>query len=174
MSAHQNHHEEALQLADQGRYAQAYDAIALHLEKAPDDGEVHNDAGVILHCLNRSQEGIAHLERAREISGDTADIVWNLVEAYLTEADIDAAKPLLELMEANGTINFDVLNRAANILLNENRLPEAKEMLERSLRLCPEQEILRPMLQVIESRMQAPTPECDNTFMPIEIPEFPQ
>ncbi len=58
MPAQANHYEEALQLADQEQYQQAYDAIALHLEQAPDDAEVLNDTGVILHCLNRSQESI--------------------------------------------------------------------------------------------------------------------
>ena len=157
MPTQTNHYEAALQLADEGQYQQAYDSIALHLEQAPDDGEVLNDTGVILHCLNRSRESIAHLTRAREISGDAPDIIWNLVEAHLTEANIEAVKPLLQLMEANGTISFDVLNRAANILINEEKLSEAKDLLEWSLRLCPEQTILEPMLTIIESKMQQPS-----------------
>jgi hypothetical protein len=63
----------------------------------------------------------------------------------------------LQLMEANGTISFDVLNRAANILLNEERLSEAKDLLEWSLRLCPEQEILEPMLTIIECKIEQPS-----------------
>ena len=174
MSAHSNHYEEALQLADRGQYQQAYDAIALHLAQAPNDGEAQNDTGVILHCLNRSQESIAHLTRARELSGDTPDIIWNLVEAYLTEADLEAARPLMQLMEANGTISFDVLNRAANILLNEDKLAEAKDMLQWSLRLCPEQaEVLNPMLQVIESKMVETSVETINSVVSIQAPEIP-
>jgi len=170
MPAPSNHYEEALQLADQGQYQRAYDTIALHLEQEPNDAEVLNDTGVILHCLNRSQESIAHLTRAREIDGDTPDIIWNLVEAYLTEADIESARPLLQLMEANGTINFDVLNRAANILLNEDKLTEARDLLEWSLRLCPEQEILIPMLEIIESKLQQPTEETGQPAEQISVP----
>ncbi len=173
MPAQANHYEEALQHADQGQYQQAYDAIALRLEQTPDDAEVLNDTGVILHCLNRSQESIAHLTRAREISGDAPDIIWNLVEAYLTEADIEAVKPLLQLMDANGTISFDVLNRAANILLNEDRLSEAKDMLEWSLRLCPEQEILEPMVQILQCKMEQPAEEAYKTSEPAFTPEIP-
>jgi len=171
MSTQTNHYEEALQLADQGQYQQAYDAIALHLEQTPDNAEVLNDTGVILHCLNRSKESIAHLTRAREISGDTPDIIWNLVEAYLTEADIEAAKPLMQLMEANGTISFDVLNRAANILLNEDRLAEAKDMLEWSLRLCPQQEILEPMVQIIDCKIQQASEETSDASESAFTPE---
>jgi len=173
MSAPANHYEEALQLADQEQYQQAYEAIALHLEQAPDDAEVLNDTGVILHCLNRSQESISHLTRAREINGDAPDIIWNLVEAYLTEANIEAAKPLLQLMAANGTINFDVLNRAANILLNEDRLAEAQDMLEWSLRLCPEQEILEPIVEIIQYKIQQASEETSEASESVCAPEIP-
>jgi len=49
-------------------------------------------------------------------------------------------------------LNVDVLNRAANIFLNKNDKAGAMEMLLRSLRISPQQEILLPMIKVIRSK----------------------
>jgi hypothetical protein len=51
-----------------------------------------------------------------------------------------------------GILNVDVLNRTANIFLEQNNKANAIEILLRSLQSWPNQEILKPMLEVIRSK----------------------
>jgi len=150
-----NYYQRGLELAEAGRYQEALVCIEGHLRTAPDDVQALNDAGAILHCLGRSDEAINHLVQARDLSrsaGADAEIVWNLVEAYLADGRANEAMPLFDDMQRWGVLNVDVLNRTANVFLNQENKADAIETLLRSLQLAPEQEILRPMIEVIRSK----------------------
>ena len=148
-----DYYQRGLELAEAGRYQEALACIEGHLRTAPDDVQALNDAGAILHCLGRSDEAIKHLVQARNLStGVDAEIVWNLVEAYLADGRANEATQLFDDMERMGILNVDVLNRTANVFLNQDKLADAIETLLRSLQLAPEQEILRPMIEVIRSK----------------------
>ena len=146
-------HAKAVDLAESGKYQEALDMMEQHLDESPDDPEALNDAAVLLHCLDRSDMAVEYLERARQLSQDSPEIIWNLVEAYLAEAEADQARPLFDLMEKAGILNIDVLNRAANVFLNQGHLERAMEILQWSLRLDPGQELLKPMIEVIRHKM---------------------
>ncbi len=145
-------YEKGLQLAGAGRYQDALVYMREHLRTSPQDAQILNDTGAILHCLGRSDEAIEHFIRARSLRKFSAEIVWNLVEAYLAVGKANEAVPLFDDMERMNVLNIDVLNRAANVFVNQNNKAGAIETLLRSLRLCPNQEILQPMLQVIRSK----------------------
>ncbi|HUV65119.1 MAG TPA: glycosyltransferase [Sedimentisphaerales bacterium] len=147
-----NLYEKGLQLAGAGRYQDALACMREHLRTSPQDAQILNDIGAILHCLGRSDEAIDHFLRARSLRKDSPEIVWNLVEAYLAVGKANEAASLFDDLERMNVLNVDVLNRAANIFLNQNNKAGAVETLLRSLRLCPGQEILQPMLQVIRSK----------------------
>ncbi len=147
-----NHYEQGLRLAEAGQYQQALACMQEHLLIAGDDAQVLNDTGAILHCLGRSVEAIDHLVKARNLQNDSAEIVWNLVEAYLAVGRANEAIKLFDDMDQMNVLNLDVLNRAANIFLNQDNKAGAIEMLLRSLQICPDQEILRPMVEVIRSK----------------------
>lgn len=142
-------HAKAVELAEAGKYQEALDVIEQHLDEAPDDVEALNDAAVLLHCLDRSDMAVEYLVRARQLSQDNPEILWNLVEAHLAEAQAQQVRPLFDLMDKAGILNIDVLNRAANVFLNQGHLEQAMEMLEWSLRLDPRQEVLKPMIEII-------------------------
>jgi len=148
-------HGKAVKLAEAGKYQDALDVIEQHLDESPDDAEALNDAAVLLHCLDRSDMAVEYLERARQLDPGHPEMVWNLVEALLAEAEADKARPLFDAMDKVGILNIDVLNRAADIFLNQGKLAAAVEMLEWSLRLEPGQEILKPMIEVIRHKMTA-------------------
>jgi len=149
MDASSDNYQRGLELAEAGRYEEALACIEQHLQRVPEDAEALNDTGAILHCLGRSAEAIGHLLRARNLQGNCAEIVWNLVEAYLADGQASEAAQLFQDMERLGILNADVLNRTANIFLNQDNKADAIELLLHSLQLWPEQEILEPMMQVI-------------------------
>jgi Flp pilus assembly protein TadD len=146
-------HEKAITLAEAGKHQEAFELIDAYLQQSPDDSEATNDAGVILHCLDRSADAVEYLKRARGLDGKNPEITWNLVEAYLAEGRADEAKMLLGELEQNELVHVDILNRAADIFINENKLADALEMLEWSLRLQPKQEILEPICEVVRHKL---------------------
>jgi len=146
-----NIYHRGLELAEAGDHQQALICIQQHLRNEPDDAEALNDAGAILHCLGRSAEAIEHLEKAGRIRGDSPEIIWNLAEAYLAAGTADKVLTLFDQMEQSSILNPDILNRTANVLLEQNNKADAVEILLRSLRVWPDQRVLAPMLDVIKT-----------------------
>lgn len=153
LRANSNHHQKSLELAEAGKYQEALACIQEHLCTAPDDAQALNDAGAILYCLGRSGEAIDHFVKARNLQGDCADILWNLVEGYLAVGRVKEAVQLFDDMERMGILKAEVLNRAANAFLAQDNKAGAIEILQRSLEISPEQKILQPMIEVIRSKM---------------------
>ena len=147
-----NHYQRGLQLAEAGRYQDALVCMQEHLRTAPEDAQALNDTGAILHCLGRSNEAIDHFVKAQRHLNDSAEIVWNLAEAYLATGRANEAMQLFDKMQQMGVLNADVLNRTANVFLDQNNKADAVEMLLRSLHISPNQEILEPIIQVILSK----------------------
>jgi glycosyltransferase involved in cell wall biosynthesis len=145
-------YEKAMEFAEAGRYQEALCCVEEHLRVEPNDAQALNDAGVILHCLGRSSEAINSLVQARNLRGDCAEIVWNLAEAYLAEARAEEAVELFDDMERMSLLNVDLLNRTANIFLNQGDKTRAIEVLLRSLQLWPNQKIIEPMVEVIRAQ----------------------
>ncbi len=148
-----NDYQKALELAEIGRHEEALGYIQEYLSSSPNDAEALNDVGAILHCLDRSDEAVKCLVKARNLQPDSAEIIWNLSETYLAVGKATEAMELFDDMDRMGILNADVLNRTAEVLLNEGNLVDALEILHRSLELSPDQEILQPMIEVIRHRM---------------------
>ncbi len=146
------HYERGLELAEAGKYQEALACMQEHLRTTGVNAQVLNDTGAILYCLGRSDEAIEHFVKALSHQEDSAEIVWNLVEAYLAVGKANEAMQLFDNMEQMGISNVDVLNRTANIFLEQNNKANAIEILLRSLQSWPDQEILKPMLEVIRSK----------------------
>jgi len=147
-----NYYEKGLELAESGKHQEALACMQEHLRTISGNAQVLNDTGAILHCLGRSDEAIEHFVKALSHQGDSTEIVWNLVEAYLAVGKANEAMQLFDDMERLGILNVDVINRAANIFLEQNNKADAIEILLRSLRTWPNQEILKPMIKVIRSK----------------------
>ncbi|MFA5238924.1 MAG: tetratricopeptide repeat protein [Phycisphaerae bacterium] len=148
-----NNYQKALELAEISKYEKALGYIQEHLSSSPNDAEALNDAGTILHCLGRPEEAVKYLIKARNLQPDSAEIIWNLSETYLADGKANKAMELFDDMDRMGILNADVLNRTAEVLLNEDNLTDALEMLHRSLELSPNQEILQPMIEIIRHKI---------------------
>jgi len=147
-------YERGLQLAEEGKHAEALEHICAHLTEHPADSQALNDAGVILFCQGRNEEAIEHLEKAKRTAktSELAEINWNLCEVYLAAGYPGPAMRLFDEMEAQEILSADVLNRAANACLAKDMYGHAIELLLRSLELAPGQKILEPMTEVIRSK----------------------
>lgn len=146
-------YQHALDLAETGRHDEALSFIKEYLISSPNDAEAMNDTGAILHCLGRSDEAIDLLLKARKLQPDSSEIIWNLSESYLAAGKATEAMGLFDEMDRIGVLNADVLNRTADVFLNENNLSDAVKMLNRSLELWPEQKNLVPMIEMICHKM---------------------
>jgi len=147
-----NNYQRALKLAEAGQYQQALTCIQEYLRTAPDDAQALNDVGAILYCLGRSDEAIEFFVKAKNIQGSSAEIIWNLVEAHLSVGRADEVAPLFDQMQSLEILNADVLNRTANVFLDQGNNAGAIETLFRSLQISPEQEVLKPMIDLIRSK----------------------
>ena len=167
-------YDAAMELAQAGQYEQALAFMREYLKQTNGSIEVLNDIGAILHCLGRTEEAVEYFLRALNIQPDSTEIMWNLVEAYLALGRADEAVGFFDSLERSSVLNVDVLNRAANIFLNKADKAGAVEMLLRSLRICPEQRILLPMLDVIRSKRPKIAFFCGSNDMKFlnEIVEF--
>ncbi len=150
-------YQQAVTLAEAGQHQQALQVIRMYLQTNPNDPEALNDAGTILFCMNRGSEAIEMLEKAKTLAkGDLlSQILWNLCEAYLQEDRPAEAALLFDLMAENKILNIEILNRAANVFLQREALGGAMECLLRSLSEQSQQEVLRPIVEVIRSKRPA-------------------
>ena len=146
-------YQKALELAEAGRHEEALACIQEYLSSSPNNAEALNDAGAIFHCMGCPDEAINHLVKARNLHPDSAEIIWNLSETYLSIGKAKEAKELFGDMERMGILNADLLTRTADVFLSENNLSDAVKMLNWSLKLWPDQKILYPMIEVICHKM---------------------
>lgn len=146
-------YERALTLAEGGRHAEALELIKEHLSSHPRDVQAWNDAGAILYCMGRLEESIEHFEKAVALSGQnaSAEIYWNLCEAYLDKDYPTAAAKLFDNMERLEVLSPDLINRTANSFLRQDAYGNAIEMLLRSLKMIPNQEVLLPMIEILRN-----------------------
>jgi glycosyltransferase involved in cell wall biosynthesis len=147
-----NYYQKGLELAESGRHKEAMECIQKYLLGAPNDGQAVNDAGAILHCLGRSEEAIEYFRKAKTLLPDSAEVVWNLTEAYLAVGNAKHVVGLFDDMAHKGILNIDVLNRTANILLDQGDKANAIDTMLRSLQMMPNQEMLKPMIEVIRNK----------------------
>lgn len=152
MSDKPDDYQKALDLAEAGSYAEALACIQGYLVSSPDDAEALNDTGAILHCMGQSDEAIEQLIKAKTAQPDSAETIWNLSEMYLAMGNAAEAMKLFGDMERIGILSADVLNRTATVFIDENNLSDALKMLNWSLDLSPEQEILHPMIEIIKHK----------------------
>lgn len=146
-------YKEALALAEAGKSEEALACIQEYLASAPNDAEALNDTGAILFSLGYTEEAVNHLVKARQLYPDAAEIIWNLAETYLALSKPKLAIELFDDLQKLGVLSADVLNRTADVCLENNDLSDAVLMLQRSLEISPDQDILHPMIDVIQSKM---------------------
>jgi hypothetical protein len=145
-------YEKSMILAEQGRYEEALSCVTEYLQTSPEDAEALNDAGALLHCLGRSGQAIEYLVKAKQLGGNNPQILMNLIEISIAAGKPDEAEALFDQAQRAGILNPELLNRTAKMFLDQDNKAGAVEVLLRSMRIWPGQEILEHMLTVIKSK----------------------
>ncbi|MBN1796316.1 MAG: glycosyltransferase [Sedimentisphaerales bacterium] len=145
-------YEQAVEFAEQGQHEQALAAIERYLQTSPADAEALNDAGAICHCLGKSAKAIGYLNKARQLDPENKQVLANLLETLIGAQMPEQAEQLFDHAQSFDILNPDLLNRTANMYLAKQNKAGAVEVLLRSLKLWPQQEILEHMLTVLKSK----------------------
>lgn len=154
-------YDEALSLADAGQHEEALACLQEYLTQAPNDGTALNDAGTILYALGRFDQAIAHLQMSMAKLGSDPQAIWNLCEVYVAAQRPAEAMRLFPEMGKAALLSPDLANRVANQFVQQGQLAAAVECLLLSLELCPQQDILLPMLQNIRTHRPKVAFFCD-------------
>lgn len=147
-------YEQATLEAEAGNHQTALEQFEMYLKHCPHDGKAFNDAATLLFCLGRYEESLEFYHRAAKLCTGEAlgQVYWNLCEVYLHQQMPAEIVPFLDVMEKLDILSPDLLNRAASQLIEQGGLILASQMLWRSLRLNPNQDVLKPMLEVIRNK----------------------
>lgn len=165
---------EAVKLAEEGNHEAALTQLEAYLKDHPADGEALNDAGTILFCLHRGKEAIDYFQKARNLcQGEKlTQVYWNLCEAAIAEARPEIALDLLDRMERAQILNADILNRLATIYVDREDCGAAMDLLCRSLALSPDQEVLRPIMEIVRNKRHTLTLAGHTEHLPADLVEF--
>jgi tetratricopeptide (TPR) repeat protein len=145
-------YEKSVILAEQGRYKEALACVLEYLQTSPEDSEALNDTGALLHCLGRSSQAMDYLLKARQLDCDNPQILMNLIEISIAAGKPGEAEALFDQAQEAGILNPELLNRTAKLFLDQGNKAGAVEVLLRSMKIWPGQEILEHMLTVIKSK----------------------
>jgi len=146
-------YQKGLDLAETGKLAEALECFQKYLDSSPNNAEILNDIGAIFHCMHRSNEAIKYFLKANELKPGSAEILWNLSETYLATGQAKQAAELFDEMQKLSILNAEVLTRTAEIMVNAGELADALKILNKSIELWPNQSMLLPMIETINSKM---------------------
>lgn len=147
-----NDYETAVALAQQGRHAEALAAVERYLQTHPQDIEALNDAGAICHCIGKTKQAIKYLSSAMQLDPSNAQVILNMLEVYIAAGMLDELQELLECSQNLKLLNPGLLNRVSDLFIQKGEIAAAVEVLLTSLKLWPNQDILRHILTVLKSK----------------------
>jgi glycosyltransferase involved in cell wall biosynthesis len=135
-------------LAETGAHAAALDEVLKYLRASPEDGRALNDAGTLLWTLGRLDEAADYLKRAAGLLTDErGQVLWNLAEVYLAANRPADAMGLFDGLAAQGLMTADLANRTAVGFLDRGDAAGGIEAILCSLRVSPQQALLRPIYE---------------------------
>ncbi len=130
--------DQAIQLIQSGRIAEAEQCLRLCLEDSPEDVDALHYLGLLCYQTGRIDEAVALIGMAVERSPDTAFMRANFAEALRSQGDLDAAerhaRAAVRLAPEHPNFQFNL----AKVLEGRGRFAEALDAGERALALRPD------------------------------------
>lgn len=133
----------ALSLAQQGDLTAALSNIRRYLELQTEDGEAWNDAGVLLYRLNRTDEAIDCLEKARRLDCQRELLCRNLFHAYTSAGRICPAKDILDELSYCETLDAQLIREGIDNLVTFGDTVAAQELALEAQRYLPDSSEIR-------------------------------
>ena len=125
-------------LYEQGRYAEALDAVRIAVERRPEYAKAHFNLGAILDALGRYEEAETHLRRAIALKPQNGDAYLNLGDVLYKQSRyaeaLDATRIAIEQEPDFAEAHFN-LGAILNVL---GRFAEAETHLRRAIALKPQ------------------------------------
>ncbi|TAK66893.1 MAG: tetratricopeptide repeat protein [Betaproteobacteria bacterium] len=130
--------DQAIELIQSGRIAEAEQCLRLCLERSPDNADALHYLGLLCHQTGRIDEAVALIGMAVERSPDTAFLRANFAEALRLQGDLDAAerhaRVAVRLAPEHPNFQFNL----AMVLEGRGRFAEALDAGERALACRPD------------------------------------
>lgn len=125
-----------------GKKDEAKAALERILGTEANNPEVHKMLGAYALEDAQTQQAIVHYKRALELSGGDPQLKLSLATAYYRSGDKNAAKRIYENMIENGESSPDIVSNLSMLYLEENRVNDALNQLEKFLENHSESSLL--------------------------------
>ena len=111
------------------------------VEAAPQSYEAHNNLGSAYLHLDKFSESITQFRRALEIKPDTKITMYNLGLAYSQDGQVSEAKSSFMRVIQLDAAYWEAYLKLAQVLVSEDKRPEARDLLTRLLSKKPSPEV---------------------------------
>lgn len=130
--------DQAIELIQSGRVAEAEQWLRRRLERSPDDTDALHYLGLLCHQSGRSDEAVEFIGKAVERAPEMAFLRANFAEVLRVRGDLDAAerhaRAAVRLAPEHPNFQFNL----AKVLEGQGRLVEALDAGERALACRPD------------------------------------
>jgi tetratricopeptide (TPR) repeat protein len=131
------------------RYQEALESLERAIRVAPDNGEAHWHAGRMLAKLRRFEDAIKRLQRSVAIE-ETADRLLSLGDALVQLSRWSGAQNAFERAIELGAAGPDLQYTLAGVMVNQQKMADAKSVLEGLLRTAPDHVLARDLLAELQ------------------------
>ncbi len=126
--------DQAATLLKEGDLPEASEILAEVVEREPYFAEAHYNLGLVYGEMDRADEAVAHIERARDLDPGVFDYTVAMAKAYAEAGEYADARRLFEEVVSRQPDNLTAINNLAVISLREGDEQRALEYVEEILR----------------------------------------
>ena len=139
--------QDAMRLMSQGESAKALEAVQREIKAAPSDLRPRALEIQLLLVLGRPVEALQASEAALQLQPDNPDLIYQRGVVQMSRREMNAAEKDLRRALELAPRHTAAMNDLAVLLLSTNRAPEAQALLERVLKINPQDQMAAQNLE---------------------------
>jgi len=124
-------------LLEQKKYADAEPLIHTALLRDPDDPALNAQYAALLSAQGKTGEATATLEKLHQLQPQDRQISGMLADAYMQAGMLDKADAVYANLLAASPNDPDLLSARGQVLIREEKYPEALALLQRAVKIDP-------------------------------------